>query len=135
MKAPEEGFRIELRCPDPQWWRFNVELMCGCFDASGERTGFASAADDVAPVGSGLKSAPAGYPADRRSTLVAAACDRLTLYVYIIPHALPADREVDACRPFAAELTIRFGGKLFRRERIEVNQWSGASAELTVERP
>ena len=42
--ATKEGFTIEISSRYEGWWRYNVALMCGCFDTAGNRTGFASAA-------------------------------------------------------------------------------------------
>ena len=41
--ATKEGFTIEISSRYEGWWRYNVALMCGCFDTAGNRTGFASA--------------------------------------------------------------------------------------------
>lgn len=134
MTVSKEGFRIELACPFPGWWRYNVALMCGCFDAAGERTGFASAEDTVAEAGSAADGPTADYPADRKSVLDTPPCERIELYVYVIPHTLPTDREVEVCHPFDADLRIYYDGKPLRSEKIAVNQWSGASATWTVDR-
>ena len=40
--ATKEGFTIEISSRYEGWWRYNVALMCGCFDTAGNRTGFAS---------------------------------------------------------------------------------------------
>ena len=55
------------------------------------------------------------------------------LYVYIIPHTLPAGNDIDSTRPFEAEIRISRGGRLLRTEKRAINQWSGASIELKVE--
>lgn len=60
--ATKEGFTIEISSRYEGWWRYNVALMCGCFDTAGNRTGFASTEAHVADVGSNLREKPAGNP-------------------------------------------------------------------------
>ena len=62
--ATKEGFTIEISSRYEGWWRYNVALMCGCFDTAGNRTGFASAEAHVADVGSNLREKPAVIPGD-----------------------------------------------------------------------
>mgnify|MGYP000105046586 CR=1 FL=1 len=105
--------------------------MCGCFDAADNRTGFASASSEIAPVGADLKDAGhAGRTAAHRTD--DRPCDHLMLYVYIIPHTLPADNDIDATRAFDIELRISCDGRRIRSEKRRINQWSGASIELRV---
>ena len=110
----EKGFTIEVTSRYEGWWRYNAALMCGCFDAAGRRIGFASSASTVAA----LQTMP---------------CDHLVLYLYIIPHTLPADNEIDATRPFGIEVRISYAGRRLRTEKREINQWSGASVEMRVD--
>ena len=128
-----KGFTIEVTSRYGEWWRYNVALMCGCFDASDQRIGFASATSDVADVGSNLTERPADIPADRSAVLETMACDHLLLYIYIIPHTLPAGNDIDANKPFEIELRISYNEHRLRTEKRAINQWSGASIEMRVE--
>ena len=110
----EKGFTIEVTSRYEGWWRYNAALMCGCFDAAGRRIGFASSASTVADVGSNLTERPADIAADRTAALQTMPCDHLVLYLYIIPHTLPADNEIDATRPFGIEVGIAFDGRRLR---------------------
>lgn len=126
----EKGFKIELKCRHEAWWRYNVAMMCGCFDAEEHRTGFVSTASEVADVGANLPSEPAGLPDRGYIVLETPPCDHILLYVYIIPHTLPADNDIDATRPFGVEIRIFRGGHTLLNEKRKINQWSGASIEL-----
>ena len=106
--AAHKGFTIEVTSRYEEWWRYNVALMCGCFDAEERRTGFASAASEVAGVGSNLPERPAEIPAFRTARLTTGPCDHLVLYIYI-------------------------DGRRIRSEKRRINQWSGASIELRVD--
>lgn len=117
------------------WWRYNAALMCGAFDAAGERIAFASVRSDVAEVGANLPCKPDEVADRRQIELTAPPCDHLMLYVYIIPHTLPAGNDIDAERPFEAELEIRFGGKRLLSEKLPVNRWSGISLERRIASP
>ena len=128
----EQGFKIELKSRYDEWWRYNADLMCGCFDVDDNRIGFASAASDVADVGANLSVRPADIPAARSVVLTTPPCHHLVLYVYIIPHTLPAGNDIDSTRPFEAEIRISRGGKLLCTEKRAINQWSGASIELKI---
>ena len=81
--ATKEGFTIEISSRYEGWWRYNVALMCGCFDTAGNRTGFASTEAHVADVGSNLREKPAGNPGGGRASLETGPCDHLLLYIYI----------------------------------------------------
>ena len=86
-----------------------------------------------ADVGSNLTERPADIAADRTAALQTMPCDHLVLYLYIIPHTLPADNEIDATRPFGIEVRISYAGRRLRTEKREINQWSGASVEMRVD--
>jgi len=130
----EKGFRIEVSSRYDGFWRYNIALVCGCFDAAGRRTGFATAASHVADAGSNLKERPSELPADRKAVLATDPCDHIVCYLYLIPHTLPADNEIDAAKPFDIEWKIFRGGRRIRSERRAVNQWAGASIELRAGR-
>ncbi len=129
-----KGFKIEVSSRYDGFWRYNMALTCGCFDAEENRTGFVSAASHVADVGSGLTQPPADLPAPRKLTLVTEPCDHLSGYLYVIPHTLPVDNDIDATRPFDIELRISYAGQRLRTEKRRINQWSGASVELRIGR-
>lgn len=132
--ATKEGFTIEISSRYDGWWRYNVALMCGCFDAADNRTGFASAESHVADVGANLKEKPAGAGDDRSVGLTTPPCDHPLLYIYIIPHTLPAGNDIASTKPFEITLRIACGGKTLRTEKRLINQWSGASIEMRVGR-
>lgn len=130
-----QGFSIEIASRFDGWWRYNAVLMCGCFDAADTRTDFASAESHVADVGANLTERPADVAPDRSLTLETPSCDHLLLYVYVVPHTLPQDNDIEATKPFTLDLKIAYDGKTFRSERLQINQWSGISLELRIERP
>ena len=104
--ATKEGFTIEISSRYEGWWRYNVALMCGCFDTAGNRTGFASTEAHVADVGSNLREKPAGNPGGGRASLETGPCDHLLLYIYIVPHTLPAGNDIGDTAPFEVEIRI-----------------------------
>ncbi|MDE6623526.1 MAG: hypothetical protein K2K30_03965 [Alistipes sp.] len=130
--ANKEGFIIELSSRSEIWWKYNATLMCGCFDSTGARIGFASAESFVAEVGSGLRERPADIDPHRSLTLETPSCDHLLLYVYIVPHRLPEHNDVSHTQPFDVQLTVSHDGRRISRERIAINQWSGCSLEMRI---
>ena len=112
--ATKEGFTIEISSRYEGWWRYNVALMCGCFDTAGNRTGF-------------------GNPGGGRASLETGPCDHLLLYIYIVPHTLPAGNDIGDTAPFEVEIRIAYGGRRLRAEKRLINQWSGASIEMRVD--
>lgn len=133
--ADSKGFTIEISSPFEGFWRYNVALMCGLFDAADNRTGFASAEDTVAEAGANLKEKPADYPDIRIVRMTTEPCDHLQLYLYLIPHTLPADNAVGQSKPFPLQMRIAYAGKHLRTERYDINQWSGTSLEIRIDSP
>ena len=91
MKSVEK-FTVEIRSGFDQWWRYNAALMCGAFDASGNRIGFASAESRVAEMGSNLEAPPEGLDLHRSLTLETVPCERIVLYIYDPSYAAPRQR-------------------------------------------
>ncbi|WP_295939526.1 hypothetical protein [uncultured Alistipes sp.] len=128
-----EGFSIEISSQYEDWWRYNVAVMCGCFDADDNRIGFASTESHIADVGSNLKEKPEGTPDPRNIRLDTIACDHLMLYIYIVPHTLPGHKEIGDAKPFETRLCILHKGRELRSQTFNINQWSGTSIELKVQ--
>lgn len=127
------GFRIEATSRFEEFWRYNVVLTGGLFDARGERIGYVSAEETIAETGANLRRKPEGYPSDRKIVLETAPCERFRLFIYLIPHTLPVGNSVAESRPFELQVAIRYGGCALRTERFAINQWSGASIELQLD--
>ena len=106
-------FTIELTSDFAEWHRYNVRLMCEMQDAGGVRTGFVS--------GSGTDGGA--------SVLTSGPCERLCLFVYVIPESLPVDRDVERQPDFAAVLRACCDGRVICEERIGINRWGGISLE------
>jgi len=128
----DEGFKIEVTSRYEGWWRYNVALMCGCFDAADQRIGFASASLHIADAGANLEKPPAEHKAGHKAVLETQPCDRLQLYIYIIPHTLPRSNDIDDTQPFEVEIALSKGARKLKKHRCRINQWSGASIELRV---
>lgn len=127
-----EGFSIEISSDYAELWRYNISLTGEVADADGRRTEYIGRASDVAPVGSSLKAAPACYDPDRRMSFTTAAGERLTLYIYVIPHTLPKQRIVDQARPFTLHVRIGRSGETLYDRRLSINQWSGDNIEIKL---
>ena len=127
-----KGFTVEVSSRYEGWWRYNVALMCGCFDAEERRTGFESVASHIADVGANLPDRPADTDSGRTVVLETEPCDHLLLYIYVVPHTLPAGNDIDETEPFEIDVTIAYAGRKVTKSRHRINQWSGASFELKV---
>ncbi len=112
-----------------KWWRYNVTLVCECFDSLDNRIELTSHESHLANVGEAFDMSRMSETKDRVVTLNTVPCRSIHLYVYIIPHTLPVGRKVDATKPFNVELNIKCEGTLVANETLLVNQWSGASVE------
>lgn len=126
-----QPFTIVLDSDFSELWRYNIAVMCSVRSAEGE-VEFLKHNSDIAPVGAELREVPRGYDACRRIELHSAPATALTLYIYVMPHTLPATEDVAAAPPFELELEIKHGDNQLLHRRIEVNQWSGENVEIVV---
>ena len=131
----DRKFTVEIRSRSDQWWRYNAAMMCGAFDQSGNRVGFSSVESRVADMGEVLKMPPAGVDMQRKLSLETVPCDRIVLYIYVIPHTLPRDNEIGGHPPFPLQVKVAYGGEAVLDREDAINQWGGASIELKVVRP
>lgn len=127
-----EEYVVEISGSGADFARFNIAVTCGCFDADGHRTGFASARDTVMPVGGDAGSVHVDTAAPRVVRFVAAPCESLLMYVYIIPHTLPEDSTVANTQPFYVNIAVTRGARCIYDRRYKINGWAGASLCIDV---
>ncbi|WP_297409020.1 MULTISPECIES: hypothetical protein [Rikenellaceae] len=120
-----KSYRIELSCSDENWWRYNVVMTAEGLDSAGNRCGYHAVEDRIAETGERPAERPADYPADRITRLECGPCERLQLYLYILPHCLPAAVETEHTPPFPARLRLFCDGKPHLERTIDVNPWGG----------
>ena len=117
-------FMIDIHSDFAELRRYDIFVMCGGFDSSGERCDFVSA---------GSEAASAEASASRDLRVVTAECDSIIAYVYVIPQTLPVSRDVDDCRPFKLEGRVAASdGAILYDVAHEINQWSGSSIEIKL---
>lgn len=128
----DKKFTISLQSRYAELWRYNIVVMCGCFDKAGERTDFLSKENFVAAVGSNLTAAPAGIELHNRLTLTTSICDSIVTYIYLIPHSLPPTRDVEEYAPFDLRIKVSADDSVIYDTDHKINQWSGCSIELKL---
>ncbi len=133
--SDRKAYKIEIESDFPRFWRYNIAVTCGLMDADNRQIGFVPAEDKIAPIGSNLDKCPAVVAAHRRFVFTADDCAMLRMFVYIIPHTLPTEKLITDCKPFRISIKVSYAGTVIVNEKHEVNQWSGASIEITARRP
>lgn len=128
----DKKFTISLQSRYAELWRYNIVVMCGCFDKAGERADFLSKENFVAAVGSNLTAAPNGIESHNRLTLTTSPCDSIVAYIYLIPHSLPPTREVEEYAPFDLRVKVSADDSVIYDTDHKINQWSGCSIELKL---
>ena len=132
VKIMDKKFTISLQSLYAELWRYNIVVMCGCFDKVGERTDFLSKENFVAAVGSNLTAALAGIESHNRLTLTTSPCDSIVAYIYLIPHSLPPTRDVEEYAPFDLRIKVSADDNVIYDTDHKINQWSGCSIELKL---
>ncbi len=128
----DKKFTISLQSRYAELWRYNIVVMCGCFDKVGERTDFLSKENFVAAVGSNLTAAPTGIESHNKLTLTTSPCDNIVTYIYLIPHSLPPTRDVEEYAPFDLRVKVSADDNVIYDTDHKINQWSGCSIELKL---
>ena len=132
VKIMDKKFSISVQSRYAELWRYNIVVMCGCFDKVGERTDFLSKENFVAAVGSNLTAALAGIESHNRLTLTTSPCDSIVAYIYLIPHSLPPTRDVEEYAPFDLRIKVSADDNVIYDTDHKINQWSGCSIELKL---
>ncbi len=124
-----QPYTIILNSDFEELWRYNIAVMASVRSGDKE-VEFLKHTSEVAPVGSELTEVPKCYSTNRRIELQTKAGDTLTLYIYVMPHTLPATEDVAAAPPFELLIEVKHGAEQLLHRRLEVNQWSGENIEI-----
>lgn len=125
-----ERFSIKLNSSFVELWRYNIAIVAACFDANKEQLEVKSARSHIADVGANLKAAPEGYNRHRELSLVTNECETVEILIYLIPHTLPAAKDIVDAEPFNVHITVMRGEATLHDEKHAVNQWAGDSISL-----
>ena len=128
------NFTISIESNFYDLWRYNIIVMANVM-RDGEQCEVLKHCSEIAPVGAELKSPPEDYNNNRDITLTSTDADALTLYIYIIPHTLPAEQIVRFAPPFELDVKVKHGARIAYKHRYMVNQWSGENISIAVSAP
>ena len=128
-------YLVKISCDFEEFWRYNLVVM-GSMLKGDEQVNLMKFRSDVAAVGDNLLAKPVGYDESRRRVVLRSAnsvdADALTLYIYIIPHTLPATDVVSEAEDFEFRVEIEHAGDRVYGHTFEVNQWSGDNIVIRV---
>ena len=125
-------FNIQIRSTYAEIWRYNIAISCGCTDSAGNVVEVVGEQDNIAPVGSNLKVAPDGFTLPREVRLSTPETEVIVAYIYLVPHTLPAQRDIAESEPFKLSVKVSAGRDTIYNVVHKVNQWSGTSIELKL---
>ena len=125
-----ESFSITVSSKFSELWRYNIAIVCQCFDDAGEAVEVCSENRHIADVGANLKGIPEGCDNACQVELHTPSCDNVEALIYLIPHTLPTNKVVEDSEPFALNIKIVKGAATLYDWVHQVNQWAGASISL-----
>lgn len=129
-RSMKSEFTIEVGSSFEQLWRYNIALLCACLDEHDERIDFCSAESFVAPSGSKLREAPAGFEGPRELRLTTSPCQSIVAYIYVVTNTEPISNAIADSPPFDLKVKVRVGRKILYNTIHKVSQWGGESIEL-----
>ena len=130
-----KGYLVKISCDFEEFWRYNLVVM-GSVLCGGEQAELIKYRSDVATVGDNLVAKPQGYDESRSRVELRSSdgvkADALTLYIYIIPHTLPATNLVADAADFEFRVEVLHDDSRVYAHTFEVNQWSGDNIVIRV---
>ncbi len=129
-----EKYTVRIECRAEEGWRYNLAALAGALDEAGNRIGYSAAESHVADVGSSLEAPPPNQPTAHDLKIETVPCERLTLYLYVVPHSLPRDNEIGIHHSFPLSVQILYGSEVALQQEFPVNPWGGASVEIKLHR-
>ena len=130
-----KGYLVKISCDFEEFWRYNLVVM-GSVLCGGEQAELIKYRSDVAAVGDNLVAKPQGYDESRSRVELRSSdgvkADALTLYIYIIPHTLPATNLVADAADFEFRVEVLHDGVRAYAHTFEVNQWSGDNIVIRI---
>lgn len=123
-------FTIEISSRFEQLWRYNLAVVCACFNEQGERIDFRSAESFVAPAGSKLREAPAGFDGPRELSVTTSPCHSIVAYVYVVTNTEPVSNVISDSPAFDLKVKVRSGRHTLYNSVHKISQWGGDSIEL-----
>ena len=105
-------------------------MLCGESDAEGESLQVVPVESKVASVGDNLSEAPKAFDGPRELKATLDAEQTVEVYVYIVPHSLPTNCDVEQVQPFKMRLKVTADGEEIYNTVHRINQWAGDSIEL-----
>lgn len=111
--------QIEFRCEQPAWEAMQLVMILRSADEG----------DNYHT----LKHNPSTSELPYTARLEGPYGEQPELYLYIIPHTLPATNDIYDCPTLRAELTIRRGDKRLLCEELTINPWGGLSRIIRLD--
>lgn len=127
-----ESFQITVCSNYAELWRYNIAVVAACFDRDHNQMEVVAERSHLADVGANLRVAEEGWMARRKLSLKTPECVAIEVLVYLIPHTLPSEREIEDAAPFPIKIVVKRGAEVVHDALHHVNQWSGASVELKL---
>lgn len=125
-----EVYTIAVSSNYSELWRYNIAIVTACLDENRNQIEVVAERSHLADVGSNLSAAEGEWMARNKISLMTPTCDAVEILVYLIPHSLPKEREIEDVPPFEIKISVNRGNKTLHDELHQVNQWSGVSVEL-----
>lgn len=114
-------------------WRYNILVTLSIQNSEGEQVGFHSIEDSPLPLGNQNQSAPEGFLRQRRVEVEFEPCDKIRLYVYILPNSLPETTTLKGIKTtFPLQVKIACPEKVYLSEKWEINRFGGCGREVVL---
>ena len=103
-----EIFQITVSSNYAELWRYNIAVVAACFDKDHNQIEVVAERSHLADVGANLRMAESGWMERHKLLLKTPACESIESLVYLIPHTLPAVREIEDASPFQIKIGRNF---------------------------
>ena len=124
-------FNIKVECNFEYLWRYNITLACEMCNASGERVDYGYVERRIGDIGCNMLHQPADWK-NESLELATVECDQIRVLLYVNPHTMPRERDVEALPPFPMRVCITADRKSLYDKSHEVDQRGGTSVSVEL---
>lgn len=129
--------RVRAKSDYEELWRYDLVMSCAGIDESGDvlyLVGNKRVNSDGGCVDKEVKPlAPSNFVVGELLDIDCEAARSVRVLLYVIPYILPDDVVIGRREPFKFIVEITDEGKLICSREFDINCWSGASIDFTID--